>query len=94
MKSKRPTLFACAIVGTLSVLSVSQAATIVNADTEKRNITITEDGVRSEVELVPNVSLRVCEAGCFLLFPSGLMLPIKGTENLEIRNNNGVIVSQ
>ena len=69
------------------------AATVLNVDAEARNIIVTENGVRTDLEVPPNVTLNFCESGCFALFPSGLILPLKGSETLEIKNSEGLLIS-
>ena len=73
------------------IVGEANAATITNSDAKERVITITKSGVRTEHRISPNASVELCEKGCFALFPSGDMLPLKGDEKVVIQNGSARI---
>ena len=79
---------AAALVATLGT---SNAASITNTDTEERVLTITIDGIRSELPIAPGASASVCDKGCFVLFPAGDILPLTGKEKVVIKNGAGQV---
>lgn len=72
---------------------VSIAASVANADAEARIVVITERGLRSEHTIAANSNIVLCEKGCFILFPSGDMLPLTGPEKITIQDGTGRIVN-
>ena len=69
---------------------VATAADITNLDGEDHILTVTQDGVRSDHPITQSETLTLCESGCFLLFPSGTMLPLSGDESLSIEKGDVV----
>ena len=67
------------------------AASITNADGEPRVVTLTIDGVRTEQSIAAGARIDVCEKGCFVLFPSGDILPLTGSETVVIQNGAGKV---
>ena len=71
------------------VATPSLAATLRNLDAEATRVTVTEGGVRNEIELAAGETRTVCESGCFLTFASGEMLPLTGPESVVIKDGRG-----
>ena len=67
------------------------ASEITNLDGESHIVTITQDGIRSDYTIDSGSSVTVCESGCFILFPSGTMLPLSGDESLDIEGGDVVV---
>lgn len=69
------------------------AVTLTNSDSTEQIVTVTESGKRSEVALAASESVELCEKGCFMSFPSGDMLPLKGAETVVVESGKGRIVN-
>ncbi len=83
------TALAILLAGTVSAFAV----TIQNADPEARTVTITEKGVRSELKVDANATASACADGCFISFPSGDMIAVKGSEEIVIENGKGRVLN-
>ena len=83
-----------AATGTVALTSVAAAITLTNSDAEQQTVVVTENGKRSEVALPPNVDISVCTKGCFISFPSGDMLPFKGSEKVVLESGKARIVAK
>lgn len=86
-------IFVAASVLALAVPFSAHAVTVLNSDAEVRTLTVTEKGVRSEVSIEANAKVNACPNGCFISFPSGDMLAVKGKEDIVIEGGKGRIVN-
>lgn len=74
--------------------TAANAVELVNADAEPRMIVVTENGRRVDVEVPAGAKINVCPTGCFLAFPSGEVLPMRGPESVLIQNGKARLVGQ
>ncbi|MEM8748952.1 MAG: hypothetical protein AAGF28_01525 [Pseudomonadota bacterium] len=81
-------LFLCGSLG------AAHALTLVNTDPEAHTVTVTENGVRSEVTIEPNARMATCEQGCFVTFPGGDMMVFKGAEEVVIEGGKARILKK
>ena len=70
---------------------LASAAVLENRDADAVRVTVSENGVRTEVEIAAGTTTTVCEDGCFVTFPDGDMLPLTGAETVAIENGKGRI---
>ena len=70
-------------------VSPAAAVSLQNRDAEPIKVIVTVLGVRTDVEVAPNAGATICEAGCFLTFPNGEVLPLAGTERVIYETGRG-----
>jgi len=85
--------FSIAIAFSLAKSVPAYAVTVLNTDSETRTLTVTEKGVRAELSIDANAKVTTCSDGCFIAFPSGDMIAVKGTEEIIIEGGKGRIVN-
>lgn len=90
MKKK---LFTAAAAIVIAMPFPALAVTVLNSDAEVRTLTVTEKGVRSELTIEANAKVSACPQGCFISFPSGDMIAVKGKEDIVIEGGKGRIVN-
>ena len=71
--------------------SGARAVQITNLDAEAQTVTVTENGTRTNHQMEQGETITICESGCFVLFPSGTILPFAGDENVNIEQGEVVI---
>lgn len=88
MTSMKTRVLACAAAGGLlaALASPALSMTIKNADSEVRNIVVTEGGERTERDILPNETVTMCEGGCFITFPNGALTAYEGNEDIVIKD--------
>ena len=74
-----------------AVSAPAMAATLRNLDPEPTRVTVSEDGIRSEVEVASGETRTLCEGGCFITFANGEMLPLTGSESVVVEGGAGRI---
>ncbi|EJF89019.1 hypothetical protein [Bartonella tamiae] len=62
----------------------TNAATLVNSDTETQTLIITEGSSRRDVLLKTDQKVDICSKGCFITFPNGDRFAIKAEDNISI----------
>lgn len=60
------------------------AASLSNQDGEAHTLIVTEDGLRYELVVGAGETVSFCNAGCFLILPSGDRAALAGSESLAI----------
>lgn len=92
----RRTILHC--VPAMLALSLSagaaHAAMLANADAEDHYVIVTENGERAEIVVPAGKEVEVCSSGCFLSFPSGDIMALKGQEKVMIEKGAGRLVSR
>ncbi len=83
----------CVPLIAIFVATPAFAVSITNQDGESRQITITENGARSEADIASNETVNVCEQGCFITFPDGTLTAYQGTESIVIRNGGPALAN-
>ncbi len=83
----------CLPVAVIFLAAPAFAVSITNQDGESRQITITENGARSEADIASNETVQVCEQGCFITFPDGTLTAYKGDESIVIRNGGPALAN-
>ncbi len=83
----------CLPVFALFLATPAFSVTITNQDGEPRQITVTENGARSERSIAPSASIQVCEQGCFITFPDGTLTAYQGNETIVIRNGGPALAN-
>ena len=80
-------LLATAAAGLVfSLAAPALAMSITNADSEVRNIVVTEGGERTERDILPDETVTMCEGGCFITFPNGALTAYEGNEDIVIKD--------
>lgn len=85
-------VFAAIIVASFGTATAAGAVTITNLDTEERILTVTENGVRSEIVIGPKAKISTCENGCFVSFPAGDIMVFKGKEDVAVEGGKGRLI--
>ncbi|MEM7303232.1 MAG: hypothetical protein AAF468_19295 [Pseudomonadota bacterium] len=80
-----------AITGVLGSTGVATALTIKNADSNPVTVSVTQNGVRTDLPLAAGETQSVCPSGCFIRFPNGDMQIFKGDENVVVQGGSGRI---
>ncbi|MDD9910700.1 MAG: hypothetical protein OXR62_13545 [Ahrensia sp.] len=73
------------------VVPTALAATVSNSGAETITVTVTENGDRRDVDIAAGAVVNLCPAGCFISFPSGDILALKGGERVVVENGVGRI---
>lgn len=75
---------ACLIVAAfgLPMAESALAATLHNVNGETVTVTVTEKGSRNNISIAADEHRLLCERGCFVTFPGGAILPLKGGEEV------------
>ncbi len=76
----------------LLATSAANAMSLLNSDTSEVALTVTVDGIRTEVVVAPNTTVQVCDKGCFIALPGGEMAVFKGTENVSVQGGKFTIL--
>ena len=75
----------------LAAVSVAEAASAVNNDSETRTLIVTEGGSKSELTLAAGETVQFCPDGCFVTLPNGDLTPLNGSETVVISGGNAQI---
>lgn len=68
----------------LATVSLAEAASAVNNDSETRILIVTEGGSKSELALAAGETVQFCPNGCFVTLPNGDLTPLNGSETVVI----------
>lgn len=64
--------------------SPALGATLTNLDAEPFVMTVTEQGLRTDVKVEAGESIEFCLAGCFVALPNGNRAALNGSEIIEV----------
>lgn len=80
------------LLASIAAVAVSaEAASLTNKDSDGLVVIVTEDGVRTEIAISGGETVTFCNGGCFVTLPSGAKAALRGSETLEIVNEEAVV---
>lgn len=77
-----------------SLMTAASGAEISNIGAEDLTIVVTEKGVRTELVVKAAETLMFCNTGCFVLFSTGTILPLKGPEKVEVKDGEPQVIAR
>lgn len=68
-----------------------QAASLENKDAGTHTVTVTDQGVKTELAVAAGEVINFCNGGCFLTMPNGDRAALSGNEAVQIVNGAAII---